>query len=157
MVDPEETVSNDTVIDVSEILGNENEAEQNNTVSSENSVPSVPATRYHITDYDIGAGSDKTRLANNMEALRTLKLLEKENRNATPEEQEKLAKYVGWGGLSNVFNPSRHEYEDARKELKTLLTNREYNDARGSTLTAFYTPPEVIQSIYRGLDLWYVT
>ena len=152
VVDPEETVSNDTVIDVSEILGNENEAEQNNTVSSENSVPSVPATRYHITDYDIGAGSDKTRLANNMEALRTLKLLEKENRNATPEEQEKLAKYVGWGGLSNVFNPSRHEYEDARKELKTLLTNREYNDARGSTLTAFYTPPEVIQSIYRGLE-----
>ena len=152
VVDPEETVSNDTVIDVSEILGNENEAEQNNTVSSENSVPSVPATRYHITDYDIGAGSDKTRLANNMEALRTLKLLEKENRNATPEEQEKLAKYVGWGGLSNVFNPSRHEYEDARKELKTLLTNREYNDARASTVTAFYTPPEVIQSIYRGLE-----
>ena len=150
VIDPEEAVSNDTVIDVSEILGNE--AEQNNTVSSENSVSSVPATRYHITDYDIGAGSDKTRLANNMEALRTLKLLEKENRNATPEEQEKLAKYVGWGGLSNVFNPSRHEYEDARKELKTLLTNREYNDARGSTLTAFYTPPEVIQSIYRGLE-----
>ena len=150
VIDPKEPVSNDTVIDVSEILGNE--AEQNNTVSSENSVSSVPATRYHITDYDIGAGSDKTRLANNMEALRTLKLLEKENRNATPEEQEKLAKYVGWGGLSNVFNPSRHEYEDARKELKTLLTNREYNDARGSTLTAFYTPPEVIQSIYRGLE-----
>lgn len=150
VIDPEEAVSNDTVIDVSEILGNE--AEQNNTVSSENSVSSVPATRYHITDYDIGAGSDKTRLSNNMEALRTLKLLEKENRNATPEEQEKLAKYVGWGGLSNVFNPSRHEYEDARKELKTLLTNREYNDARGSTLTAFYTPPEVIQSIYRGLE-----
>ena len=150
VIDPKEPVSNDTVIDVSEILGNE--AEQNNTVSSENSVSSVPATRYHITDYDIGAGSDKTRLANNMEALRTLKLLEKENRNATPEEQEKLAKYVGWGGLSNVSNPSRHEYEDARKELKTLLTNREYNDARGSTLTAFYTPPEVIQSIYRGLE-----
>lgn len=150
VIDPEEAVSNDTVIDVSEILANE--AEQNNTVSSENSVSSVPATRYHITDYDIGAGSDKTRLSNNMEALRTLKLLEKENRNATPEEQEKLAKYVGWGGLSNVFNPSRHEYEDARKELKTLLTNREYNDARGSTLTAFYTPPEVIQSIYRGLE-----
>lgn len=150
VIDPEEAVSNDTVIDVSEILGNE--AEQNNTVSSENSVSSVPATRYHITDYDIGAGSDKTRLSNNMEALRTLKLLEKENRNATPEEQEKLAKYVGWGGLSNVFNPSRHEYEDARKELKTLLTNREYNDARGSTLTAFYTPPEVIHSIYRGLE-----
>lgn len=150
VIDPEEAVSNDTVIDVSEILANE--TEQNNTVSSENSVSSVPATRYHITDYDIGAGSDKTRLSNNMEALRTLKLLEKENRNATPEEQEKLAKYVGWGGLSNVFNPSRHEYEDARKELKTLLTNREYNDARGSTLTAFYTPPEVIQSIYRGLE-----
>ena len=152
VVDPEETVSNDTVIDVSEILGNEKEAEQSNAVSSENNVPSVPATRYHITDYDIGAGSEKTRLANNMEALRTLKLLEKENRNATPEEQEKLAKYVGWGGLSNVFNPSRHEYEETRKELRTLLTNREYNDARGSTLTAFYTPPEVIQSIYRGLE-----
>lgn len=82
----------------------------------------MPATRYHITDFDIGAGGEKTRLSNNMEALRTLKLLEKENRNATPEEQEKLAKYVGWGGLSNVFNPSRHEFEKERKELKELLT-----------------------------------
>ena len=149
VIEPEEAVSNDTVIDISDVLGNEAET---NTVSSENSVPAVPATRYHITDLDIGAGGDKTRLSNNMEALRTLKLLEKENRNATPEEQEKLAKYVGWGGLSNVFNPSRHEYEDARRELKTLLTNREYNDARASTVTAFYTPPEVIQSIYRGLE-----
>lgn len=149
MIEPEEAVSNDTVIDISDVLGNKAET---NTVSSENSVPAVPATRYHITDLDIGAGGDKTRLSNNMEALRTLKLLEKENRNATLEEQEKLAKYVGWGGLSNVFNPSRHEYEDARKELKTLLTNREYNDARASTVTAFYTPPEVIQSIYRGLE-----
>ena len=142
----EEAVSNDSVIDVSEVLGNS--AEQN-TVSSENN---VPATRYHITDFDIGAGGEKTRLSNNMEALRTLKVLEKENRNATPEEQEKLAKYVGWGGLSNVFNPSRHEFEKERKELKELLNNREYNDARASTLTAFYTPPEVIQSIYRGLE-----
>ncbi|WP_031579288.1 DUF5710 domain-containing protein [Ruminobacter sp. RM87] len=149
VIEPEEAVSNDTVIDISDVLGNKAET---NTVSSENSVPAVPATRYHITDLDIGAGGDKTRLSNNMEALRTLKLLEKENRNATLEEQEKLAKYVGWGGLSNVFNPSRHEYEDARKELKTLLTNREYNDARASTVTAFYTPPEVIQSIYRGLE-----
>lgn len=142
----EEADSNDTVIDVSDVLGNQ--AEQTNAVSSENN---VPATRYHITDFDIGAGGEKTRLSNNMEALRTLKLLEKENRNATPEEQEKLAKYVGWGGLSNVFNPSRHEFEKERKELKELLNNREYNDARASTLTAFYTPPEVIQSIYRGL------
>lgn len=142
----EEADSNDTVIDVSDVLGNQ--AEQTNAVSSENN---VPATRYHITDFDIGAGGEKTRLSNNMEALRTLKLLEKENRNATPEEQEKLAKYVGWGGLSNVFNPSRHEFEKERKELKELLNYREYNDARASTLTAFYTPPEVIQSIYRGL------
>ena len=114
--------------------------------------PYVEPVRYRITDLNLGNGSETTRLNNNMEALRTLKTLTREDRNATPEEQEKLAKYVGWGGLSNVFDVGKHEFADVRKELRELLTNKEYNDARASTLTAFYTPPEVIQSIYRGLE-----
>lgn len=114
--------------------------------------PYVEPVRYRITDLNLGNGSETTRLNNNMEALRTLKTLTTEDRNATPEEQEKLAKYVGWGGLSNVFDIGKHEFDDVRKELRELLTNREYNDARASTLTAFYTPPEVIKSIYRGLE-----
>ena len=114
--------------------------------------PYVEPVRYRITDLNLGNGSETTRLNNNMEALRTLKTLTREDRNATAEEQEKLAKYVGWGGLSKVFDIGKHEFDEVRKELKELLTNREYNDARASTLTAFYTPPEVIKSIYRGLE-----
>lgn len=80
-------------------------------------------------------------------AIRLLKQLEAENRPATPEEQEVLAKYVGWGGLADCFDPKHSRYE----ELKSLLSETEYAAARESTLTAFYTPPVVIHSIYAAL------
>ena len=102
---------------------------------------------YHITDDALGAVPPSQRYANNVAAIRLLKQLEAENRAATPEEQETLAKYVGWGGLADCFDPKHSRYE----ELKSLLSETEYAAARESTLTAFYTPPVVIRSIYAAL------
>ena len=92
------------------------------------------------------------RLNNNIEAIKTLKLLEKENRNATYEEQIILSKYIGWGGLADTFDESKSgQWEEARKFLKENLTTDEYNKAMESTLTAFYTPKVVIDNIYTKL------
>ena len=92
------------------------------------------------------------RLNNNIEAIKTLKLLEKENRNATYEEQIILSKYIGWGGLADTFDESKSgQWEEARKFLKENLTTDEYNKAMESTLTAFYTPKAVIDNIYSKL------
>lgn len=102
---------------------------------------------YRITDDALGAAPPSQRYANNVAAIRLLKQLEAENRPATPEEQEVLAKYVGWGGLADCFDPKHIRYE----ELKSLLSETEYAAARESTLTAFYTPPVVIRSIYAAL------
>ena len=102
---------------------------------------------YHIADDALGAAPPSQRYANNVEAIRLLKQLEAEDRPATPEEQEILAKYVGWGGLADCFDPKHSRYE----ELKGLLSEAEYAAARESTLTAFYTPPVVIRSIYAAL------
>ena len=103
---------------------------------------------YRITDDALGAAPPSQRYANNMVAIRLLKQLEAENRPATPEEQEVLTKYVGWGGLADCFDPKHSRYE----ELKGLLSETEYAAARESTLTAFYTPPVVIRSIYAVLE-----
>lgn len=93
------------------------------------------------------------RLKNNIEAINVLKALEKENRSARKDEQEILAKYIGWGGLSDVFNEEKEgQWLDARNFLKENLTGEEYNRARESTLTAFYTPKVVIDSIYESLS-----
>ena len=102
---------------------------------------------YRITDDALGAAPPSQRYANNVAAIRLLKQLEVENRAATSEEQEILAKYVGWGGLADCFDPRHSRYE----ELKSLLSETEYAAARESTLTAFYTPPVVIRSIYAAL------
>nr|WP_108830662.1 SNF2-related protein [Peptoniphilus coli] len=93
------------------------------------------------------------RLKNNIEAINVLKALEKENRSARKDEQEILAKYIGWGGLSDVFDEEKEgQWLDARNFLKENLTGEEYNRARESTLTAFYTPKVVIDSIYESLS-----
>lgn len=102
---------------------------------------------YRITDDALGVAPPSQRYANNVAAIPLLKQLEAENRPATPEEQEVLAKYVGWGGLADCFDPKHSRYE----ELKSLLSETEYAAARESTLTAFYTPPVVIRSIYAAL------
>ena len=108
---------------------------------------STGGVNYRITDDALGAAPPSQRYANNVAAIRLLKQLEAEDRPATAEEQEVLAKYVGWGGLADCFDPKHSRYE----ELKGLLSETEYAAARESTLTAFYTPPVVIRSIYAAL------
>ena len=110
-------------------------------------VPNADRHEYHITNDAIGTGTPGERFNNNVRAIRLLKRLEAEDRLATPEEQEVLARYVGWGGLADCFDERHSKYA----ELKALLTEEEYAAARESTLTAFYTPPVVIRSIYQAL------
>lgn len=111
-----------------------------------------PKVNYRITDEHLGAGTPKERYKNNIAAIKLLFSLEKEKRNATAEEQEVLAKYVGWGGLADVFDNSKPNWSNEYHELKNLLSDEEYTNARESTLTAFYTPPVVIESIYQALE-----
>ena len=102
---------------------------------------------YRITDDHIGEGAPLERFQRNLDAIRTLKTVEAENRSATAEEQAVLAQYVGWGGLADFFDEKNPRYN----ELKDLLMDAEYAAARESTLTAFFTPPVVIRSIYAAL------
>lgn len=115
-------------------------------LSNERHNYSNPYLNNHIEE---NYGPPRTRYANNVNAITLLKKLENENRMATPEEQSILAKYVGWGGLSEAFDESKWPVE--YQELKELLTKEEYNSAKESTLTAFYTPPVVLESIYDTL------
>ena len=108
---------------------------------------SAGGVNYRITNDALGAAPPSQRYANNVAAIRLLKQVEAENRLATAEEQEVLSSYVGWGGLADCFDPKHSRYE----ELKSLLSETEYAAARESTLTAFYTPPVVIRSIYAAL------
>lgn len=111
-------------------------------------IPPVPAVNFHITDDHIGEGGPKQKFARNMEAIKTLFQLESENRNATPEEQEILSNYVGWGGLADAFDPDKGNWAQEYTTLKNLLSDDEYAAARASTLNAHYTSPMVIRSIY---------
>ena len=104
-------------------------------------------SNYRITDDHIGEGAPLERFQHNLDAIRTLKTVEAENRAATAEEQAVLAQYVGWGGLADFFDEKNPRYN----ELKDLLTDAEYAAARESTLTAFFTPPVVIRGIYAAL------
>lgn len=122
---------------------------QDNEISTEPSI-NQEKINYHITDKEIGAGTPRERYKNNVEAIKTLKKIESENRLATKEEQEILSKYVGWGGLADAFDESK--WTNEYKELKELLTEEEYNNAKESVLTAFYTPPIVINSIYKAIQ-----
>ena len=103
---------------------------------------------FHITDDALGHGTPSEKYAANVAAIRTLKQIEAEERLATPEEQEILSRYVGWGGLADCFEETSPHYG----ELKSLLDSEEYAAARASTLTAFYTPPVVIRGIYKALS-----
>ena len=113
--------------------------------------PEIPADdrrNYHIRTNDLGAGVPIERFYHNVHAIELLHKLESENRLATPNEQDILSQYVGWGGLPQFFEESNAHYG----ELKALLTEDEYAAARESTLTAFYTPPVVIRAMYKGLS-----
>ena len=112
----------------------------------------VPAGNFHITDDDLGIGGSKQKYARNVEAIRTLFKLEEEHRGATAEEQQVLSQYVGWGGLSDAFDPSKDNWAKEYAELKNLLSEDEYTAARSSTLNAHYTSPVVIRSIYEAVE-----
>ena len=106
---------------------------------------------FHITDDNLGAGGPKAKFKANMEAIRLLKELEQDQRLATPEEQEVLSRYVGWGGIPQAFEERNSAWAEEYTQLKGVLTPEEYSAARASTLNAFYTSPTVIKAMYEAL------
>jgi len=116
--------------------------------------PEIPQSERHnfvITDDNLGHGGAKTKFHNNVEAINTLQAVEAENRFATPEEQEVLSRYVGWGGLPQVFDKNNESWAKEYAELKELLTDSKYTSARASTLNAHYTSPTVIKAVYKAI------
>ena len=112
----------------------------------------VPAGNFHITDEHLGEGGAKQKYARNIEAIRTLFKLEQEHRGAIAEEQQVLSQYVGWGGLSDAFDPGKDSWAKEYAELKGLLSEDEYAAARSSVLNAHYTSPTVIRGIYDAVE-----
>ncbi|WP_243111288.1 SNF2-related protein [Acutalibacter sp. 1XD8-33] len=113
----------------------------------------VPAPQnFHITDDDLGAGGAKAKYQMNISALKTLHKIESEGRTATPDEQETLSKYVGWGALADAFDESKPAWASEYQELREMLTPEEYDSARASVLNSHYTSPTVIKAIYQALE-----
>lgn len=115
-------------------------------------IPNEERNNFKIKDDNLGIGTLKEKFRNNIEAIKVLKLCEEQNRYATIEEQEILSKYVGWGGLKLAFEDDNNSWSEEYYELKNLLTEEEYKNARESSLTAYYTPPVVIRNIYKALQ-----
>ncbi len=107
---------------------------------------------FHITDDLLGVGSDREKFNRNIEAIKVLKQCEEENRFATPGEQKILSQYIGWGGLSQVFEENNNSWANEFVQLKNILDEEEYKAARDSTRTSFYTPPVVIRTMYKALE-----
>lgn len=151
-IDKEELVEQISFEDIDN--NNEEEVKKDKKTDRENieGISEVSLENYKIINEEENLPPSQ-RLKNNIEAINVLKALEKENRSARKDEQEILAKYIGWGGLSDVFDEEKEgQWLDARNFLKENLTGEEYNRARESTLTAFYTPKVVIDSIYESLS-----
>lgn len=142
------------ISDLGNLLNEKIKAENNEY--SKNEVPVETSNQdkinYYIKNESLGNGTPKERYKNNIEAIKILKKCENENRFANEEEQEKLALYVGWGGLSEVFDNNNSSWSNEYLELKSLLDDEEYAKARASTLTAFYTSPLIIKYIYKILE-----
>lgn len=115
-------------------------------------IPVEERNNFKITDDNLGVGTAKEKYKNNVEAIKVLKLCEEQNRYANQEEQKILSKYVGWGGLKSAFEDKNDSWASEYVELKELLTEDEYKDARASSVTAYYTPPVVIRNIYKALQ-----
>ena len=114
--------------------------------------PSLPARNFRITDSQLGVGGAKTRYGWNVAAIRTLQTLEAEGRPATPQEQEVLSRYVGWGGIPQAFDAQNTDWRKEYEELRSLLPDAAYASARASTLNAHYTSPTVIRAIYQAVE-----
>lgn len=131
------------------------EKKKSNKIRSFDIHPEIHASdrnQFKITNDNLGEGSPREKFNNNVEAIRVLKKCEEENRFATSQEQEILSKYVGWGGLPQAFDEKDSSWSNEYSILKNLLDEKEYSQARESTLTAFYTPPVVIRSMYKALE-----
>lgn len=116
------------------------------------SAPLYPTENFRITDDHLGEGGPKAKYAMNVAAIRTLQHIESEYRQATPEEQETLSRYVGWGGVADAFDKTKDQWHTEYAELKSLLTEDEYLSARESVLNAHYTSPTVIKAIYAAVE-----
>ena len=127
------------------------EEKRENVTTLHPTIPDSEKYNFRITDDNLGVGGPKEKFRNNMAAINLLHELEFENRLATPEEQEILSKYVGFGGLADAFDENKASWSDEYKELIVTLSPEEYAAARESTLTAFYTPPVVIRAMYEAL------
>ena len=126
--------------------------EQEPPAEKEPPTPAPDLHNYRITDDTLGHGGAKTKFQANMAAIRTLQHIESENRHATPEEQDVLAQYVGWGGLPQAFDPDNASWADEHLKLNALLSPEEFASARESTLNAHYTSPTVIKAIYKAVE-----
>lgn len=139
---------------VKEFADNYNYTVSNKIQKEDVSIDPVQSEKinYQIMDKDLGKRTPKERYNDNVAAIRLLFSLEKQGRNATKDEQDILSRYVGWGGLADVFDESKSNWANEYLELKSLLSEEEYKSARESTLTSFYTSPVVIESIYKALN-----
>lgn len=148
-------VAEPTVVDMSDVEEIEEEevtAREDILESQEQEKAVLEPHNFRIQDNDLGAGGPKAKYKANMEAIHLLQTLEKEERLATPEEQEILSRYVGWGGIPQAFEESNSSWANEYLELKNTLSPEEYSAARASTLNAFYTSPTVIRSMYEALE-----
>lgn len=148
-------VAEPTVVDMSDVEEIEEEevtAEEDILESQEQEKAVLEPHNFRIQDNDLGAGGPKSKYKANMEAIHLLQTLEKEERLATPEEQEILSRYVGWGGIPQAFEENNSSWANEYLELKNTLSPEEYSAARASTLNAFYTSPTVIRSMYEALE-----
>ena len=148
-------VAEPTVVDMSDVEEIEEEevtAKEDIPESQEQEKAVLEPHNFRIQDNDLGAGGPKAKYKANMEAIHLLQTLEKEERLATPEEQEILSRYVGWGGIPQAFEESNSSWANEYLELKNTLSPEEYSAARASTLNAFYTSPTVIRSMYEALE-----
>lgn len=148
---PQEQSSDDIIDEPEEVI---RDTETNVTVNkdNDNSKSNQQQNNYRISDTDDSIVGLKTRFRHNVEAIKTLQLIESENRVATKKEQKVLSNYTGWGGLQNAFDDNLSNWQNEYTELKDLLSNSEYESARSSVLDAYYTDNTVIDSIYKILD-----
>lgn len=140
---------------IEEIIVPEFEKKKSNKIRSFDIHPDIPKedrSQFRILDDNLGVGSPREKFNRNVEAIKVLKRCENEDRFASPEEQEILSQYVGWGGFSQAFDNNDSSWSNEYVILKNLLDEKEYSQARESTLTAFYTPPVVIKSMYKALE-----
>lgn len=146
--DKQEKVKNETITNIPKVRRNKN-------IEYFDLHPEVPAeerNNFKITNDNLGVATAKEKFRNNVEAIKVLKKCEEENRYATKEEQQIISNYVGWGGLKSAFQSDNSGWSEEYEELKNLLTEDEYKDARKSSMTAYYTPPMIIRNIYKALQ-----